>query len=236
MARHSWHTFLTACLFTLSVLGIYGCGDDGESDDKTSLRFINTVTDLPGVDLLVDFEVYFDNVRYLQNSGYFEMNTDPHVFQVTPSNSLTPIDQVTTTLSDSADYTYLVYGSSVKADAMLLKDDNDPPGDDAFRVRIIDVALPTRSLDVYIVIDPRSITSTAPTGDNLRYKSTTSYLSGQSGTYSVIVTDSRSGEVLGTARAQNFDSKGVYTVLIADPQIATRSDRVNVVVLTDRAS
>jgi hypothetical protein len=216
----------------LCAVGLSACSDDGGDDEKTNLRFINTISGLASVDLLIDFDLYFDNVGYFENSSYFEINTDPHIFQVTPSNSLSPIDETKAALDDGTDYTYLAYGSSLSAGAMLLRDDNDPPGDNTFKVRVIDVAQSTRSLDLYIVTDPRSITSVSPTAANMRYKTVTQYSSGRSGTYSVIVTDSKSGRVLGRAAPQSFDEKQVYTIVVANPEQGPSSTAVNVVVIS----
>lgn len=224
---------LTSALLILCAVGFCACSDDGEDDQKTNLRFINAVSDLPSVDLLIDFDPFFENVRYLENSGYFEINTDPHVFQVTPSNSLTPIDETTTVLDDGTDYTYLAFGSSPSAGALLLKDDNEPPGEGAFKVRVSDVAQTTRSLNLYIVKDSRTISSMAPTAANLRFRTTTPYRAGLSGTYSVVVTDSKTGDVLGVAPAYTFSSEGVYTIILADPRGQGQTARVNVVVILD---
>lgn len=225
---------LTTGFFSmLCAIGLSACSDDGDQDQKTNLRFINVVSDLPSVDLLIDFDLFFENVRYSENSGYFEISTDPHILQVTPSNSLTPIDETKTVLDDGTDYTYLAYGSSLSAGALLLRDDNESPGKDAFKVRVSDVAQTSQSLNLYIVEDPRTVSSIAPTAANLRFKSTTQYRAGLSGTYSIVVTNSKTGDVLGTAPAYTFSSEGVYTIILANPRGQSQTTRVNVVVIPD---
>jgi len=224
---------LSSALLILCAVGFSACSSDGEEDQKTNLRFINAVSDIPSVDLLIDFDPFFENVRYLENSGYFEIDTNPHIFQVTPSNSLTPIDETKTVLDDGTDYTYLAYGSSLNAGALLLKDDNESPGEGAFKVRVTDVAQTTRSLNLYIVEDPRTISSLSPTAANLRFRTTTQYRAGLSGTYSVIVTDSKTGDVVGSSPAYTFSSEGVYTIIVADPRSQSQTTRVNVVVIPD---
>ena len=219
--------------FSAVCLVIAGCSNGG-SDNVTNLRFINAVTDVPGVDLIVDLDPFLEDVGYLENTDYVEFDVEPHFFQVTPSNSLSPIDETTTTLEDDVDYTYLAYGTPADADAMLLKDDNTPAGGGSFKVRTINVAPSLRSLDVFIVDDPSDITSATPTEDAIRYKGVSKYRYGQAGTYAVVVADSKSGRVLSTVPAYEFLSDGVYTLLLADEPDNGAS--VKLIVLADSQS
>jgi len=205
-------------LFLCLLVVLPGCGGSGEDDDKTNLRFVNAVTGVDAVDLVVDLEIFFEDVKFLESSGYFSFDTEPHIFQITPSNSLTPIDETKTSLSEDVDFTYLAYGNSIDAEAMLLKDDNSSPGGDTFKIRSINVVPALRSLDVYIVADPDEISSVAPTEDGLSYKSASDYRVGSAGTYYVVVVDGRTGRVVQTSDANVFEGGSVYTMIMAgDP-------------------
>lgn len=207
--------YLLALLGICSLLTFTGCGGGGEDDDKTNLRFVNAVSGVDAVDLVVDLEIFFEDVKFLESSGYFSFDTEPHIFQITPSNSLTPIDETKTSLSDDVDFTYLAFGSSRDAEALLLKDDNSSPDGDVFKVRTINVVPSRRSLDVFIVSQPSDVDSVAPTEDGLTYKKASDYRVGGAGTYVIVVVDGRSGAVVQTSDPQIFEGGAVYTLILS---------------------
>ena len=146
-------------LSLVATVALSGCGQDGEDDDQVNLRFINAVSDVYGVDFLVDGDVWFEDLGYVQDTGYFTFDTDQHLFQVVPSDSLTPISNLLTMLSDDKDYTYIAIGSALDATALMLVDNNEKAGEGSFKLRIIDAWQSTPSLNVYIVANgSRSVT------------------------------------------------------------------------------
>lgn len=201
-------------LLLVTTISLAGCGQDGGNDDQVNLRFINAVSDVSGVDFLVDGDVWFEDEGYLQDSGYFNFDADQHLFQVVPSDSLTPISNLLTTLSDDKDYTYIAVGSALDATALMLVDDNEKAGDGSFKLRVIDAWQSTQSLNVYIVANGKNYQNSAPAAKSVRYKSVTTYLTGTSGTYDIVVTASNTGTVLATLPNQAFDSEEVYTMVI----------------------
>jgi hypothetical protein len=202
-------------LSVLATLSIAGCGQDGENDDQVNLRFINAVSNVNGVDLIVDGDVWFEDQAYLQDSGYFNFDTDQHLFQVVPSNSLTPISDLLTTLSDNDDYTYIAIGSALDATALMLVDDNEKAGEGSFKLRVIDAWQSTPSLNVYVVANGQNYQNSAPAAKGIRYKSVTTYLVGKASTYDIVVTNASTGTVLATLSDQVFESEDVYTMIIA---------------------
>ena len=201
-------------VLTLAVLcSLSGCGNT--NDDQTNLRFINAVADLESVDLYVDADMWFEDVAYLDNSGYFNMDTNQHLYQVVPSNSLTPIDNLLATLQDDDDYTYIAVGSALDADAMMLIDNNERPSSGSFKLRIIDAYQSSGSYNVYVLTNAQQTDSVAPTAKNLRYKSVTSYFTGRSGVYNVIITNSTTGDLVTTIPNQTFNEEEVYTLILA---------------------
>jgi hypothetical protein len=202
----------TIALSLIATTFLGGCGGD---DDQVNLRFINAVSDVAGVDLLVDGDVWFEDQEYLQDSGYFTFDTDEHLFQVVPSNSLTPFSNLITALSDDEDYTYIAMGSALDATALMLVDNNEKAGSGAFKLRVIDAWQSLQSISVYVVASGGNLQSSAPAAKSLRYRSVTSYLTGKSGGYDIVVTYTNSGDVLAVLRNQTFDSENVYTMIIA---------------------
>jgi hypothetical protein len=207
-------TFRPVVLTLAALCSLSGCGN-GNNDDQTNLRFINAVADVDSVDLYVDADMWLEDVAYLDNSGYFNMDTEQHLFQVVPSNSLTPFDNLLTALQDDDDYTYIAVGSALDADALMLVDNNERPSSGSFKLRIIDAYQSSTSYNVYVITSAQQITSVAPTAKNLRYKSVTSYFTGRSGVYNVIITNSTTGDIVSTIANQTFNEEEVYTLILA---------------------
>jgi hypothetical protein len=211
---------------------VSGCSGNGDRDDSTNLRVINTITNIGGIDLTVDYDVYLEDLQYLENTGYMDFDTNPHIFQISPSNSLSPIDITRVSLADDIDYSYIAYGSVSNADAMLLQDDNEPAGDDAFKLRIINVAQTTRSFNVYVGVDRSQLTTANPLARNLRYKAVTPYFGGPGGTYDIIVTDSKTKAIVTILPSQELKGENVYSLLLV--REAQQAAGIRQILLADR--
>jgi len=201
-------------LSLVALCALAGCGNQN-NDDQTNLRFINTVAGMNSVDLYLDGDVWLQDVAYLESSGYFNMDTNQHLFQVVPSNSLTPINNLLTTLQDDEDYTYIAIGSSLNSTALMLVDNNDRPSSETFSLRVIDAYQPSHSYNLYVVTSAQEISTVAPTATSLRYQTVTNYLTGRSGVYNIIVTDSTTGDLIATIPNQTFQEENVYTLVLA---------------------
>jgi hypothetical protein len=218
--------------FALSVIAavsLVGCGPDGGDDDQVNLRFINAVTDVNGVDFIVDNDVWFEDQGFLQDSGYFTFDTDQHLFQVVPSDSLTPIGNLLTALSDDKDYTYIAIGSALDATALMLVDNNEKAGDGSFKLRLIDAWQSAQPLNVYVVANGKSYKTSAPTAKNIRYRSVTTYLTGKSGEYDIVITGANTGDVLAIVNNQTFETENVYTMVIAQSPSLERAPTLQVI-------
>jgi hypothetical protein len=206
-----------ACSFIIGLvaaLSFAGCGNGG-NDDQTNLRFINAVANIDSVDLFIDEDMWFENQGYLVASDYFTFDTDQHLFQVTPSNSLSPIDNLLTALADDKDYTYIAVGSASDGDALMLVDNNSPAGSGSFKLRVINAIEASGSLNVFVVTNVQDIATVAPAVKGLGYRGVSKYLSGSSGVYDIIVTSNSTGQILATLPLQTFTETDVYTLVLA---------------------
>jgi Domain of unknown function (DUF4397) len=206
-----------ACSFILGLvaaLSFAGCGNGG-NDDQTNLRFINALANVDSADLFIDGDMWFQDQGYLVSSDYFNFDTDQHLFQVTPSNSLSPVDNLLAALQDDQDYTYIAVGTASDGDALMLVDNNERAGSGSFKLRIINAIEQLGSLNVYVVANVQDIATVAPAAQGLGYKSVSQYLSGRSGIYDIVITNNATGQVVGTLPDQTFNETEVYTLVLA---------------------
>lgn len=206
-----------ACSFILGLvaaLSFAGCGTGG-NDDQTNLRFINAVANVDSVDLFIDGDMWFEDQGYLVSSNYFTFDTYQHLFQVTPSNSLSPLDNLLAALADDKDYTYIAVGTASDGDALMLIDNNERAGTGSFKLRVINAIEEWGSFNVFVVTNVQDIATVAPAVEGLRYKGVSQYLSGRSGVYDIVVTSNSTGQVLATLPGQTFSETDVYTLVLA---------------------
>ena len=208
-----------------------GCATDRD-DNQTNFRFFNAVAGFDSVDVLVDTDTYLEEISFLESTAYLEFDTDPHLLQVTPSNSLTALDTQRVSLQDDVDYTYIACGDSSEAEAILLEDDNEPPGDQNFKARMVNVFRKGSGFDIFVTGNPEAISDMLPTVERLRYKAATSYQAGGAGVYDIVVRNTATGDVATILANQNFESESVYSILLVPDE--DRPEQVRVLVLQDR--
>ncbi|MEN9846987.1 MAG: hypothetical protein RIS36_2134 [Pseudomonadota bacterium] len=213
--RHLLQIARYCALSLVITITLAGCGQDGEDDNQVNLRFINAVSNVSSVNFLVDGDVWFEDLEYVQETGYFTFDTDQHLFQVVPSDSLTPMSNLLTMLSDDKDYTYIAIGSALDATALMLVDNNEKAGEGSFKLRIINGWQSTKNLNVYVVASGQNYQNSAPAAKSIRYKSVTTYLTGKATAYDIVVTNASTGTVLASLSDQVFESEEVYTMVIA---------------------
>jgi hypothetical protein len=228
-------SYLLSTIFILTVL--IGCGDD-LNDRSTNLRFVNAVEGVGSVDMTVDSDEYLQDVGYLESTDYLEFDTDPHLLQLTPSNSLTPIDTLQVSLSDDVDSTYFACGDSSEPSAILLQDNNEPAGDASFKARVVNLFKSDLRFDVYVEgVNSASAATVngSPTVRASGYKSASGYSVGRAGEYVITLTAVGSDKVLARASGQKFVGRGVYSILIVSEsgEIAGSERGLGVRVLKD---
>jgi hypothetical protein len=204
-------TLTIALLATL----VTACSD-GDSDDKTNIRFFNAVPDIRSVDFLVDSDPYFPATGYLEGSGYIKIDTEQHEFDAIVSGSFTSLGSRRVSLQDDQDYTFMVMGRSEIARVLLIQDDNEPASESLVKVRIINAATSVRSVDVYIVSADQNQPSSAPVQNNVGFGTVSGYRVNTEGRYNIIVTESNSRTVLARSDRRDLAAENVYTVVVAD--------------------
>jgi hypothetical protein len=169
------------------------------------------------VDVFVDDALYFENMGYLESSGYFRMNSRGDRLQVVVTRSFTPLYNRLGGLDDTADNSLFTYGPAEDERTILLRDENNSPGDNLSKMRMINLSRASkRGVDVYVsTADSRALPA-APSAEGLGSGGVSEYLVGRSGEYKIQVTSANSREVIASLPKVTFDAEAVYSILVVD--------------------
>ena len=223
-------------LISLTLVCSIGCGRNnrfnGKRDRLGNVRIINAVSNVLALDFYLDSKLYLEDVGFLESNGYAEEKVGSHAFQVNIKGSGTFLIDTTAVLSDSSDTTLLVFGTVEKPVFRNLNDDNDPTSEEIARIRVLQTASSEKNLDVYILNSTQSIESTKPALDGLSYRTVSRYVPLLEDTYSLIVTERGSKNVIAEVSPTKLKGYSVYTLLISDSPGAVQP--AHVTLLTDR--
>src|SRR5262249_31292367 len=86
-----------------------------------------------------------------------------------------PLVNITSSLG-SANYSYILYGTSQLLGTTLAIDTVNDPGNGMFAVRLLNAAAGAGALDLYITLPGADLTNTAPTLANVAYGALTSFV------------------------------------------------------------
>lgn len=226
---------LKVLLLISLLLSLVSCNEDGnisDPDRRTYLRFLNAVTDVESVDLLIESDTQYSDIRYLESTGYFRTSVRNDNVTVTVSDTFTPLYNSGLGLSDSADQSFIVYGTSAEPRALVLRDDNSRPGEDVSKIRVVNVSNASGNVDVYILENRNLFSTAAPSNDTTGFGSVSRYFASNKGSYEITVTRRDSKEILARVSNQDFQGDAVYTVLIADSQFGRLPPKI--IVLKDK--
>lgn len=212
---------LSLIILLTSTFLLSGCGkssrNDGRRDEESYVRVFNAVTDIDSVDITVGGSLYFSGVGYLEDTGYFKINTRDDSLEVSASNSFITLFERDGGFDDRADQSIFVYGRVANQRVLFTKDDNAAPGSNLTKLRIINLSSANRrGVDVYVAQSDSTGLPASPSAESLNTGAASRYLTSSSGQYEVVVTAVDATTPLATLSKQLFESREVYTLLIVD--------------------
>lgn len=211
---------LTLLILSCALIAV-GCGqnsrNDGRRDRETYVRVYNSVTDLDSIDIAVGGSLYFSGIGYLEQTGYFKVDTVDESLEVTSSDSFITLYEREGGFDDRSDQSLFVYGKADDRRALFVKDDNETPGSNLSKLRIINLSTANRrGIDVYVALSDTSTRPASPSAESLGTGVASRYLTSSSGQYDIVITSIDSDTPLTTLSKQLLDSKKVYTLVISD--------------------
>jgi hypothetical protein len=219
-------------LFLVLILVLTGCRPlNPAQDQQTNIRIVNAISDAPSVSIYYDRKPLFDEMGYLESTGYFKINTGTHKIEASMRGTFTPILSTSSGFPDNQDSTLVIYGSAAAPRTTRITDYNDRPKNDTARVRTLNVASLANSVSVY-VFDPSEPFVDAPLAKGVGFGAASDYVTSNSGSFTVRVVTSDSGEIIAEKPLQELASESIYTIVVADNY--GPASPVKMIVLEDR--
>lgn len=207
---------LALCCIFLGCGGSGG-GGGGETDHEL-VRFIHVNPDYSALDFAVADQENFKDLAYGEESGYFDVVEGKNTFSVTSELQVLPIVEKELTIDAGKDYTILFVDAANAPDLVQVSDDRSIPDDGEFRLRVGNLAPSRSSLDVYIVHPGDSVDDQTPLATALAYQSFADYKGIPAGSYQLKYTNAGSSHVIRSTDVIEFNSGGVYTHVLIDPE------------------
>lgn len=191
---------VAALLATFTALS--GCNSDRDENRRrtraaaqttASLRVLHASPDAGNVDVSVDGTVAVPNAPYKAGTAYLPLSAGSHLVQVSPAGTTTPVITANPDLGAGKKYTAVAIGRvATPIDALLLEDDPSPVAATGARLRVVHAAPGAGTVDVYLTSPGADLSTTAPTLDDVPFKTASAQLPVPPGTYQVRITASNS--------------------------------------------
>jgi hypothetical protein len=215
-ARHL-AVFLTAALAACGAddVGITGF----EPTQPTGrIRFVHAVTGAGAVNVTVDGVPLGANIGYggaAPTTQYYPAYVGTRQFAVrrTADTSVHVLD-APVAVAANADHTVIALDSP--AEALVLTDNNAAPAAGNIKVRAVNAALDTGSVDVYVTAQGASIATIAPTFADLAPRAASAYVERAAGAFQVRFTTAGTKVVLRDVSIAAVAAGGIRTIVLLE--------------------
>ncbi|HEX7271741.1 MAG TPA: DUF4397 domain-containing protein [Casimicrobiaceae bacterium] len=214
-----------SCLLTL-VLG--ACSHSG-GGGSTNMRVVNAVPDANSITVTVNDQIIVSNLPFQGLTQYRGADSGNQEFKVSANGGTSNAIDTTLSLSNNANYTYIVFNPVSSASAQLIIDSGigSPPSGD-FSIRIINVASGIGPVDVYLTPPGTDLNSTSPTIANTPVGGVSLVFSPAAGALELRATAAGTKDVIYDTPPQAFVSGNIYEAVVLT---AGSSKLVNVAML-----
>lgn len=165
---------LIAALCTVALL-LTGCSKSGGGGGNAEFRVFNAFTEASAVNVTVAGTVVATGLGFQGMTHYISVPNGSQNILVTVVGAVSPLVNITSSLG-SANYSYILYGTSQLLGTTLAIDTVNDPGNGMFAVRLLNAAAGAGALDLYITLPGADLTNTAPTIANVAYGGLTSFV------------------------------------------------------------
>ena len=206
---------LLICLGAL-LLGSCNSGEGvGAAAGPTRLRVINLIPNAASMQLTVADSIFVSGLPFQGITEYMDVASGTNEFKVSVDGGATTLIDIPLTLALGVDYTFLVYGPVEAAHSSVFLDTTTIfPNGGTFDLRVINTAISSNSVDVYLTAPGADLATTAPTVSAAPYGSATPFTVVNTSTYELRITPNATKDVIFDVPIANFPDKGIAQLVV----------------------
>jgi len=207
--RHA--AWIASALIALGVLG--GC-KGSHNQNSADARMLNAVVDAEALNMLVDDSAKATAIALGATSAFTEVNSGTRDVKIVSSTTAAVLLEKSLAFPDGTNDTVLVYGKRASMNASVLADETTAISSGHLRVRAVNLAPDTGSVDIYIGSGDISTLPAAIIGAGAGNVTASAEIS--PGSAPITITTSGTQDVLFTSAAQTFTA-GQYMTIVVVP-------------------
>jgi hypothetical protein len=175
-----------------------GKGVTDESSQHAALRVINLVFNAGGpINVMLDSDTIVSGLAFEGQTSYQEIGIGTKTIQPTvPSTASNAASATVANFLGATNYTYVAFGPAGNAAGILLTDSTIDPGAGNFALRVLNAAIGSGALDIYVTPPGASLDTTTPTIGGIAAGNTTVFVLVPAGNVQIRITPTGSKEVI----------------------------------------
>jgi hypothetical protein len=207
----------TRLLLPLLVLGA-ACDDDSSSPARASLRFIHAAPTVGAVSLRIDGAVLQASSQFgAVPASYTAIGLGERDLAVRLAAGATDLATASLDAETGVSYTAVLDDDGEDVEILLFEDDRGAPAAGQARLRVINAAPSTTSVDIYVTDADDVLADVDPKASDLTPEEASAYLALAAGSHRVRVTSAGSTtNVLLDVEELELDAGDVRTLIVLD--------------------
>lgn len=213
-----WYSRIALTAF--AALGLSACSDDDpvRTTQGGRVRAVHAVSNVAGMDILLNSAVYRTNVAYKGSDGYKAAAVGAMAVRFRKTGAATDLRSANADIANGVDYTVIGLGTEASPQILILTDNNAAPPAGKVRFRAIHAAAGAGAVDIYVLANANELATAAPARANLAASAASAYIDRDPGTYTII-----------------FTQAGSKTPLLTVPGLQLTAGRIRSIVAVEKA-
>lgn len=187
------------------------------SAQTARVRVVHASVDAPGVDILVDGNVAFQNLRFKDYTNYTPVPAGMRMISINVAGTSTTALSLPFTLADGVAYTFYAFGKLSNSTLTIIGtgDELTAPAMDSTKVRVVHGASTAPAVDIFVTA-PFAALPTTPLLSGVPFTLSSPYLTVPQGDYQARVTPTGTRTVAIDSRRVRLAGGSVRTIVAVD--------------------
>lgn len=210
-----------AVLLPFAAAVLTGCQNVQGSSPQTLVRVIDASYNAPTVDVGVGGTLIATNIAAQTITNYGLLTPQNGTAYIYPTKTTKAVATAQGQFLAGEQHSVFITDSGAGYTATILTDQVTPPPSGYFSVRILQQALTTGAVDVYLVPSTSTLAGSKPLLSNVAAGSISGYINVTAGTYTIAVTPTGNTKIAYSSTPLTIATGAIRTLLIMDAQLTT---------------